>query len=202
MTKIWRDAGVARSAGVRCIRSGKGEQSDMKWKLTEFGRQWENTELLDFLEKHGDITGIGVPKILIGHTFIIQGTGVGAFYPMTETEIRYTKTWVLADSDPVVAVMEHETGDPEPDPFQAAMALVVTHYWEQGKEHTPYSWNLRTPDNDMEMDKSDLLASMIKHSGAQDGDEIEIIVRKTGRRPFGDRKFVRVGPHEYRREKA
>jgi hypothetical protein len=173
----------------------------MKWKLTEFGRQWENTELLHFLEKHSNATGKGVPKILVGHTFILAGTGVGAFYPMTETEIRYTKTWVLADSDEVVAVMEYKPGEPEPDQVgQVDMQLVVTHLWNQKKDHTPYRWTLRTPDNDMEMDKQDLLASMIKHSGAEDGDEIEIIVRKTGRRPFGDRKFVLVGPHKYKRE--
>lgn len=188
--------------GAAASGPGKGEGTKMKWKLTEFGRQWENTELLNFLEKHSDITGKGVPKILVGHTFIVAGSGIGAFYPINETEIRWTKTWTLADSDPVVAVMEHEPGDPEPDPFQSAMSLVVTHYWELGKKHTPYTWTLRTPDNDMEMDMSDLLASMIKHSGAEDGDEIEIIVRKTGNRPFGDRKFVRVGPYEYRREQA
>jgi len=31
----------------------------------------------------------------------------------------------------------------------------------------------------------------------QDGDEIEITIRKTGNRPFGDRKFRYQSPHTY-----
>jgi len=172
----------------------------MKWKLTEFGKKWENTELLQFLEKHSDPVK-GIARNMWGLTFIVQGSGVGAFYAQNETEIKWTKTWNLTDFDPLVAVMEPEPGEPMQDQLgQVDMKLVVTHSWNKEKSHTPYRWSLRTPDNDMEMDRYDLLSSMIKHAGADDGDEIEIIVRKTGRRPFGDRKVVWVRPHEYERE--
>lgn len=180
----------------------------MKWKLTEFGQRWEKTDLLNFLEKHSKEGGI--PDVLVGRTFILPGTGVGAFWPFSKEEIRFTKTWNLVDSDPVVAVhwvgmevavLEMEPGEKvteEPIIIKA----VVTHYWNKEQDHTPYRWLLRTPDNDMELDRRDMFDSMVKHIGAKDGDEIEISIRKTGQRPFGDRKFIWVRPHEYEREKA
>jgi hypothetical protein len=171
----------------------------MKWKLTEFGQQWEKTDLLNFLEKHSKDGGI--PDVLVGRTFVLPGTGVGAFWPFSKEEIRWTKTWTLVDSDPVVAVLEMEPGEKvteEPIVIKA----VVTHYWNKERNHTPYRWILRTPDNDMGLDRRDMIESMVKHLKANDGDEIEITIRKTGQRPFGDRKFVWVRPHEYEREKA
>lgn len=73
---------------------------------------------------------------------------------------------------------------------------VLTDFWSGN--HRPYRNILRNLD-DSDAD-SDAMNAAIAASGAVDGDEIEIIVRKTGRRPFGDRRVRLVAPHTYRRE--
>lgn len=48
---------------------------------------------------------------------------------------------------------------------------------------------IRTPD-DQPADKMTALSEAIEAAGIRDGDEFEIIIRKTGRRPFGDRLLL------------
>lgn len=84
---------------------------------------------------------------------------------------------------------------------------VVTDYYaspaiDPRGQHRNYRGVLRDPETDERATALNLsaLRDAIAESGAVDGDEIEIIVRKTGRRPFGDRKVRLVKPHTYERE--
>ena len=79
--------------------------------------------------------------------------------------------------------------------------FVVTDYWNERKDHRPYRGQLHDPKTDEEVSDIEALAALINEAGAVDGDEIEIIVRKTGRRPFGNRKVRLVEPHTYKRER-
>ena len=79
---------------------------------------------------------------------------------------------------------------------------VLTDYWNLKRNHRPYQNWLHDPGTDEALSDTDALADAIKEAGAEAGDELEIIVQKTGRRPFGDRAFRRVRPHEYEREKS
>ncbi len=77
---------------------------------------------------------------------------------------------------------------------------VVTDYWDKGCAHRPYTSVLHTPGTDGHVDRAAALRDAIEAAGAVDGDEIEIIVRKTGNRPFGNRRMRLVRPHTYERE--
>jgi hypothetical protein len=48
--------------------------------------------------------------------------------------------------------------------------------------------------------QASFLEKLFREAGVKDGDEFELLVRKTGRRPFGDRKVRLVKPHSYERE--
>lgn len=78
--------------------------------------------------------------------------------------------------------------------------VVLTDYWNGS--HTPYTNILRDSitDEDLGQIQPEFLQKIINKSGAVDGDEIEIIIRRTGRRPFGDRKVRLIKPHTYARE--
>lgn len=69
----------------------------------------------------------------------------------------------------------------------------------EGHRHRPYSGVMRSVD-DAEIDVREEVRRMAREAGVKDGDEIEIIVRKTGARPFGDRQMCLVEPHTYKRE--
>jgi hypothetical protein len=77
---------------------------------------------------------------------------------------------------------------------------VVTDYWDADYAHRPYTSALHTPGTDGHMDRAAALHDAIEAAGAVDGDEIEIIVRKTGNRPFGNRRMRLTRPHTYERE--
>jgi len=79
--------------------------------------------------------------------------------------------------------------------------FVLTDYWNERRDHRPYRNHLHEPKTDELVSDQSALEAAINEAGAIDGDEIEIIVRKTGNRPFGDRKVVLAEPHVYRREK-
>lgn len=80
-------------------------------------------------------------------------------------------------------------------------SIVLTDYW--AGDHRPYRNMLRDGETDEDLGQvgPDVLQEIIVESGALDGDEIEIVVRRTGRRPFGDRKVQYVRAHTYEREK-
>ena len=79
--------------------------------------------------------------------------------------------------------------------------FILTDYWNEDRSHRPYRNHLHDPKTDEVVGDGDALEAAINEAGAVDGDEIEIIVRKTGRRPFGDWKVRLVEPHVYKREK-
>lgn len=79
--------------------------------------------------------------------------------------------------------------------------LVLTDYWNEQRDHRPYRNCLHDPKTDSCVSGNDALEAAINEAGAVDGDEIEIVVRKTGRRPFGNRKVRLVEPHTYKRER-
>ena len=91
----------------------------------------------------------------------------------------------------------------EPSPTEeleeSVRRYVLTHYWSDG--HTPYRNVLRDPETDKPAAQSTFLDEPFAELGADDGDEIEIVVRKTGRRPFSDRKVRLVKAHTYERDK-
>lgn len=78
-----------------------------------------------------------------------------------------------------------------------SVAVLTDYHCDDG--HRPYQGLLHTEAQDVCMDVNDLLRVMAE-SVASDGDEVRIAVRRTGRRPFGDRKVRFVGDHTYARE--
>lgn len=81
----------------------------------------------------------------------------------------------------------------------SSFKFVVTDYWSG--DHRPYRSILHTVRGDIALDAHETLAKVIEAAGAVDGDEIEITIKPTGRRPFGDRRVRLVKPHIYDREK-
>lgn len=84
----------------------------------------------------------------------------------------------------------------------ASPAYVATHYHIDGRDHCPYQYVLHHPDTDESVDKGGVLRQAMIAAGVEDGDEVVIRVERTGRRPFGKRRFVYVEPHTYQREPA
>lgn len=101
------------------------------------------------------------------------------------------------------------------------MKYVATHYWSEPGRVKPKDdprdpngdangrwafcrYVLHDPETDESRQgvhgRSDALERALIEAGVQDGDEFEIVVRKTGRRPFGDRRVVYTKPHTYERE--
>ena len=64
----------------------------------------------------------------------------------------------------------------------------------------PYRLILRHPRTDEPLEKVDALMTAMVIADVKDGDEIRIVVVKTGKRPFGDRRVVLREPHTYVRE--
>lgn len=70
--------------------------------------------------------------------------------------------------------------------------LIKRDYWANGQN--PYRAMLHDHTDraiDTTACRYDLLADF------NDGDEIEIIVRRTGKRPFGDRRYILQAPNRY-----
>lgn len=80
------------------------------------------------------------------------------------------------------------------------MLAVYTDYFADS--HASYRAMWRHPDTDEVLGRNKLLADLAASVGCQDGDEVEITIRKTGRRPFGSRRVLLVAPHTYEREPA
>ena len=90
---------------------------------------------------------------------------------------------------------------------QASTRVVISHNWSG--DHTPYRNTMRDPVTDQRVGWLELLGDLlglveVSIGGVlrrvDDGDEVEITIRPTGRRPFGDRRIVLVKPHTYERE--
>ena len=89
----------------------------------------------------------------------------------------------------VDAIVKH---DPSPE-------YVVSNYYDAAG-HRPYRLVLRHPFLDTPVGKDDALMTAMTIADVHDGDEIRIVVVKTGKRPFGDRRVVLRAPHIYERE--
>ncbi|HYX20442.1 MAG TPA: hypothetical protein VFA98_06310 [Thermoanaerobaculia bacterium] len=76
---------------------------------------------------------------------------------------------------------------------------VVTDYWDEHFGHRPYVGMLHDED-DRDVHATDVLERAMRLARVHDGDEIMVVVLKTGRRPLGARKMRWTRPHEYTRE--
>lgn len=77
----------------------------------------------------------------------------------------------------------------------ASKKFVFRNYWA-GNSDWPYRAVIHDL-QDQHLAKQEALNPLFKSLGIQDGDEFEIIIKKTGRRPFGDRRFILQEPHIY-----
>jgi hypothetical protein len=76
---------------------------------------------------------------------------------------------------------------------------VLTDYFDEVFGHRPYMGMLHGEDD--QPTRADVVLERAVHlAGARDGDEIMVVVLKTGRRPFGRRRVRYVEPHKYERE--
>jgi hypothetical protein len=78
---------------------------------------------------------------------------------------------------------------------------VLTDYFDEVFGHRPYMGLLHGED-DQRVHADAVLEQAARLAGARDGDEIMVVVLKTGRRPFGRRRVRLVEPHTYERESA
>jgi hypothetical protein len=78
---------------------------------------------------------------------------------------------------------------------------VVTDYWDEHFGHRPYVGLLHDED-DRDVHATDVLERAMRLARVRDGDEIMVVVLKTGRRPLGARKMRWTEPHKYERESA
>ena len=79
----------------------------------------------------------------------------------------------------------------------ASRRYVFTQY--RADDHVTYNHVLHDA-QDTSVAQVSFLADLFEEAGVLDGDEVELVVRRTGRRPFGDRKIRLVAPHGYKRE--
>jgi hypothetical protein len=77
--------------------------------------------------------------------------------------------------------------------------FIVTDYWDDLFLHRPYEGVLHGNDDKPVRDE-DVIAQALKAARVKDGDEVVVLVLKTGRRPFGSARTRWVAPHRYERE--
>lgn len=135
----------------------------------------------------------GVPAAPLGEGDVGFGCwtsvapGIAAFELGDGRKLLFTAHDVTAEHDRMV--QEDRYGG------EARERIVPRDYWSGG--HRPFRDAIHDPEDDREIDRNDLLGRLIAGTGALDGDEVEIVVRKTGARPFDRRIFARAEPHGY-----
>jgi len=77
--------------------------------------------------------------------------------------------------------------------------LVVTDYWSADWKKKVHEGVLHSL-TDRPLDSEGLLSRALLRIGAEDGDEIEILITVTGRRPFEDRRVRILSPFAPERE--
>ena len=77
--------------------------------------------------------------------------------------------------------------------------VTFSHYWNEDHSHTPYM-HVPYGEDKKETSTADIVEDLFNQLDLDDGDQIEITVRSTGKRPFGDRRVVWAKAHTYRRE--
>lgn len=76
------------------------------------------------------------------------------------------------------------------------MKFIYRDYWNAEENHCPYVCQLHdTKDN--QLFKLYDLKHLFDAAGVKDGDEVEITIKKTGKRPFGKRIWKLLAPHTY-----
>lgn len=85
-----------------------------------------------------------------------------------------------------------------PENVPASRCVVISDYWSDS--HRPYRGQLRDPDTDECLNLRRVVDELLVNADIRDGDEVEIVLYSTGRRPFGDRKVRFVRAHTYERE--
>jgi hypothetical protein len=91
---------------------------------------------------------------------------------------------------------------PNSDGVAPSVTLVFTDYHVPGQERIPYRGVLYDPTSDKMLDGEREIVKLCDLEGIKDGDEFELAVRRTGRRPFGDRRVMLVKPNTYEREEV
>jgi hypothetical protein len=91
----------------------------------------------------------------------------------------------------------HHAWETRGPPSEARAVAVLRDYRHAG--HIPHTNQWHTQD-DKYVGQKPVIDILMREVGLQDGDEFEVIVRRTGRRPFGDRRVVRRGVGVYKPE--
>lgn len=85
-------------------------------------------------------------------------------------------------------------------------AFTSVWYWGQsggaGKPHVMSYRHMPHDASDAYVQPVRLLPELLERANVRDGDEFTVTVQKTGRRPFGDRRYVWTAEGEYAREPA
>lgn len=81
--------------------------------------------------------------------------------------------------------------------MKAIVRLLYRDYWNGDMTHRPYRNMMHDADTDKELWQIEQLEQAFRDAKAENGDEVEIVVRKTGRRPFGNRVWKLTEPHTY-----
>lgn len=77
-----------------------------------------------------------------------------------------------------------------------AVRLLYREYLGSGRMHATYVCMMHSADDRPLFNLTELV-ELFDKAGARDGDEVEIVVRRTGMRPFGGRCWVLTAPHTY-----
>jgi len=80
---------------------------------------------------------------------------------------------------------------------EASARFVKRDYWNERGDHRPYR-NFWHDEEDKAVDEQRELDKLL--AGVSDGEEFEIVIRPTGKRPFGERRYRLQRPHEYEPE--
>lgn len=82
------------------------------------------------------------------------------------------------------------------DGHESRRRFIFRNHRNNEQSHCPYQ-NMIHDLNDAQLFQMSEFAQCFVEAGVKDGDEIEIIIRRTGKRPFGDRIWKLLSPHIY-----
>lgn len=81
-------------------------------------------------------------------------------------------------------------------PGEGTGRFIYRDYWNSKQSERPYQGVIHGND-DEPIDIQTALEAMLADAGMQDGDEFELVVRRTGKRPYSDRIWKKTAPHIY-----
>jgi hypothetical protein len=85
--------------------------------------------------------------------------------------------------------------------MSANAKFILRHYWDKEMKHMPYQ-NMVHNLKDKEVFQMSELENLLKAANVEDGDEFEITIRRTGRRPFPNLVWKWVSDHTYARRRV